>query len=59
MKRTIIVLLAALLVLTAVSAALADDKPLFIAINKSADQNYFIDLQTNFMQLETSPERDI
>ncbi len=48
MKRTIIVLLAALLVLTAVSAALADDKPLFIAINKSADQNYFIDLQTNF-----------
>ena len=35
MKRTIIVLLAALLVLTAVSAALADDKPLFIAINIS------------------------
>jgi L-arabinose transport system substrate-binding protein len=26
-----------------------DDKPLFVAINKSADQQYFIDLQTSFV----------
>ena len=49
MKRTIIVMLSLILVLTAVSVVCAqDEKPLFIAINKSADQNYFIDLQTSF-----------
>ncbi len=49
MKRTIIVLLAVVLVLSAATAVFAEDKPLFVAINKSADQQYFIDLQTSFV----------
>lgn len=57
MKRSIIVLLVAALVLTAVSAVFADDKPLVIAINKSADQNYFIDLQGAFVK--TAEEKDL
>lgn len=51
MKKSIIVLLALLLIVSAVSVAFAEDeKPLFIAINKSADQNYFIDLQGAFVK---------
>jgi len=34
--------------------AAADAKPLFVVINKSADQQYFIDLQTSFMDTATS-----
>ncbi len=32
------------------SAAPGGDKPLFVAINKAADQQYFIDLQTAFIE---------
>jgi L-arabinose transport system substrate-binding protein len=39
---------AALLTLTALPAAAQDDKPLLYVINKSADQQYFIDLQNSF-----------
>ena len=34
----------------AVVPAPATEKPLFVAINKSADQQYFIDLQTSFIE---------
>ena len=34
--------------------AAPEGKPLFVAINKSADQQYFIDLQTSFMDTATS-----
>jgi L-arabinose transport system substrate-binding protein len=34
--------------LTIVAPAMAQDAPLFVAINKAADQQYFIDLQTSF-----------
>jgi L-arabinose transport system substrate-binding protein len=40
---------ATLLVLSAVPAAAQDEPPLLYAINKEADQQYFIDLQTSFV----------
>ena len=50
MKKSIVVLLAVLMVLSSIVSVVCaeDDAPLFIAINKSADQNYFIDLQGAF-----------
>ena len=33
--------------------AAASGKPLFVAINKSADQQYFIDLQNSFVDTAT------
>lgn len=33
------------------AASGGDDKPLFVAINKAADQQYFIDLQTAFVEM--------
>lgn len=50
MKRSIIVLLAAIMLLSVAAVVSAEDAPLFIAINKSADQQYFIDLQTSFIE---------
>jgi L-arabinose transport system substrate-binding protein len=35
------------------AAPAASEKPLFVVINKSADQQYFIDLQTSFMDKAT------
>jgi len=35
------------------AAPAADEKPLFVVINKSADQQYFIDLQTSFSDTAT------
>ena len=40
---------ATLLALTAMPAAAQDEPPLLYAINKEADQQYFIDLQTSFV----------
>ncbi len=37
----------------ATKPAVAGTKPLLVAINKSADQQYFIDLQTSFVQTAT------
>jgi L-arabinose transport system substrate-binding protein len=39
---------------TAPTAPPAAAKPLFVAINKSADQQYFIDLQNSFVETATS-----
>ncbi len=50
MKRSIIVLLAAMMLFSLATVVCAQDAPLFIAINKSADQNYFIDLQASFVK---------
>ena len=36
------------------SGSTAADQPLFVAINKSADQQYFIDLQNSFVDTATS-----
>ncbi len=36
------------------AAPAAAEKPLFVVINKSADQQYFIDLQTSFMDTATT-----
>lgn len=49
MKRFVVVLFAVALLFTMATAVIAEDAPLFIAINKSADQQYFIDLQTSFV----------
>jgi L-arabinose transport system substrate-binding protein len=54
MKRYVIPILLFLLVLSIVPPALAQDAPLLVAINKSADQQYFIDLQTSFTQTAES-----
>ncbi len=35
------------------AGAASGEKPLFVVINKSADQQYFIDLQTSFMDAST------
>jgi L-arabinose transport system substrate-binding protein len=48
-KALIAVGAAALLVGTAMPAAAQDQAPLFYVINKSADQQYFIDLQNSFV----------
>jgi len=45
-----LVLTALTLVMGAGVVAQDDDAPLFVAINKSADQQYFIDLQTSFTE---------
>ncbi len=49
MKRFVVVILALFVLLTLSTVVMAQDAPLFIAINKSADQQYFIDLQTAFI----------
>jgi L-arabinose transport system substrate-binding protein len=36
------------------AGAASGEKPLYVVINKSADQQYFIDLQTSFMDTATS-----
>ena len=46
-----------LLVLAAVPAAAQDEAPLLYAINKAADQQYFIDLQTSFVSKIEEPGR--
>ncbi len=48
MKRYLLPLLLLLLATLIVTPTLAQDAPLLVAINKSADQQYFIDLQTSF-----------
>lgn len=49
MKKYLMVLLAAVILFSFASTVMAEDAPLFVAINKSADQQYFIDLQTSFI----------
>ncbi|MHC1772849.1 MAG: substrate-binding domain-containing protein [Flexilinea sp.] len=49
MKRVFAILMVTIVVLTMALAVLAADAPLYIVINKSADQQYFIDLQDAFV----------
>ena len=49
MKKFFAVIMVAIVFLTLSAAVIAADKPLYIVINKSADQQYFIDLQNAFV----------
>lgn len=48
MNKSLVPLLLVILVMAIFSPVVAQDAPLLVAINKSADQQYFIDLQTSF-----------
>ena len=53
MKRYLLPVLLLLIATLVVTPLLAQDAPLLVAINKSADQQYFIDLQTSFAAAAT------
>lgn len=53
MKKYFALFMVAVIVLTLASAVCAEDAPLFVVINKSADQQYFIDLQSSFVDTVT------
>ncbi|MEL7658892.1 MAG: hypothetical protein AAGU75_23625, partial [Bacillota bacterium] len=53
MKKYFALFMVAVIVLTLASAVCAEDAPLIVVINKSADQQYFIDLQSSFVDTVT------
>ncbi len=49
MKKLFAVFMVTIVFLTLSATVIADDAPLYVVINKSADQQYFIDLQNAFV----------